>query len=72
MIKDLEQLSDNWPSPFVSRNLIDQFTNGKYKPRTMNTYDGAGKGIKRRIRLKGKIAYLKEDVINWIKERRKK
>lgn len=69
---DFEKLNEDWPSPFVARSEMERFTHGLYKPRSMNTFDGAGKGIKRRITLGNKIAYLKIDVIDWLKRKEKK
>ena len=66
---DLEELSNSWPSTLVARNEMEEFTRGLYKGRSFNTYDGAKIGIKRRIRLNTKIAYLKSDVIDWLKNK---
>ncbi|MCR4555193.1 MAG: hypothetical protein K5766_00060 [Alphaproteobacteria bacterium] len=66
---DLENLGNEWPSPFVARSEIGNFTKGLYKPRSMNTFDGRGTGISRRLRLGTKIFYLKEDVIEWLKKK---
>ena len=64
---DLEELSNSWPSILVARSEIGEFTRGLYKARSFNTFDGAKIGIKRRIRINTKIAYLKSDVIEWLK-----
>ncbi len=69
---DLEKLNNDWRSPFVARNEIEKFTQGRYKRSTLNTYDGAKKGIHRHIKLKSKIAYLKADVIAWLKGKKRK
>lgn len=69
---DLEKLGNDWPSVLVARSEIGNFTKGLYKPRSFNVFDGTGKGIKRRIRINSKIAYLKSDVIEWLKNRRKR
>lgn len=69
---DFDKLADDWPSPFVARSEIENFTKGLYKPRSMNTFDGAGKGIRRRIVFRNKVAYLKEDVIEWLKSKVRK
>lgn len=68
---DLEKIAEEWPSPFVARSEIGNFTKGLYKPNTLNTYDAKGCGIKRRLQRGMKIAYLKEDVIEWIKNKKK-
>lgn len=72
MALDLEKIAEEWPSPFVARSEMKKFTKGLYKARSMNTFDGANKGIKIRIQLGSKIAYLKEDVIEWLKQKKKK
>lgn len=69
---DFEKMAEDWPSPIVARSEMEHFTHGLYKPRSMNTLDATGKGIKRKLRRNTKIAYLKEDVINWLKKRIKR
>ena len=69
---DLDELARDWPSVLVARSEMEKFTRGLYKGRSMNTLDGAKQGIRRRIRINTKIAYLKADVIEWLKNRRKK
>ena len=69
---DFDKLAEDWPSPFVARSEIEKFTKGLYKARSMNTFDARGDGLKRRIILGNKIAYLKNDVINWLKWRKNK
>lgn len=69
---NLEELDKAWPSVIVARSEIGNFTRGLYKPRSFNVFDGAGKGIKRKIKINSKIAYLKLDVIEWLKNRRKR
>lgn len=66
---DLEKIAADWPSPFVARTEIQKFTNGAYKTSTLNSLDGHKEGIERKIYLGTKVAYLKEDVIEWIKNR---
>ena len=68
---DLDKLAEDWPSPFVARSEMENFTKGLYKPRSMNTFDARGDGIKQRIVLGNKIVYLKNDVINWLRGRKK-
>ena len=67
---DLNKLAEDWPSPFVARSEMENFTKGLYKPSSMNTFDGSGKGLNRKIRLGLKIAYLKHDVIEWLKRKK--
>ena len=69
---DLDKLAEEWPSPFVARSEIGKFTKGLYKPISMNSYDARGVGIKRRFFRGLKVAYLKKDVIAWLKGKVKK
>lgn len=64
---DLDKLDDDWPSPIVARSEISEFTQGLYKPLSFRTFDGKKEGIKRKIKLNNKIAYLKSDIIEWLK-----
>lgn len=68
----LDKLDRDWKSPFVARSEIENFTQGRYKSSTFNTYDGARKGIRRQIRLNSKVAYLKKDILEWLKDKRRK
>ncbi|MBQ3565179.1 MAG: hypothetical protein IJA14_03445 [Alphaproteobacteria bacterium] len=68
---DLDKLAEDWPSPFVARCKISEFTHGLYKQSSMNTLDARGDGLKRRIILGNKIAYLKTDIIDWLKRRKR-
>lgn len=72
MTIDLEKMAEDWPSPFVARTEIEKFTKGLYKTKSMNVFDGMGTGIKRKILLGSRVAYLKEDVIEWLKQKKKK
>lgn len=66
---DLEELANSWPSILVARSEIGKFTRSLYKTSSFNTFDGAKKGIKRKIKINTKIAYLKSDVIEWLKSK---
>lgn len=41
---DLDKLKDDWPSPFVARDKIEEFTKWMYKSRSMRTLDSADEG----------------------------
>lgn len=68
---DFEKLKDDWPSPFVARDKIGEFTKGMYKSSSLSTFDASGDGIRRRFKLgRRKVFYLVSDVIEWLKEKR--
>lgn len=67
---DFEKLKDDWPSPFVARDKIEEFTQGMYKSSSLNTFDAVGKGISPRFRFGSKIFYRVKDVLKWLGERK--
>jgi hypothetical protein len=68
---NLDKLKEKWPSPFVSRDRIYEFTDGILKQTGMNTLDARGTGIQKRYRIGRRVFYETESIINWMKERAK-
>ena len=72
MIKAIsfQGMADRWPSPFVARERIGEFTGGIYNPKYMANLDSKGLGPEGRIRLgRRKIAYPVASVIRWLEDR---
>lgn len=67
---DLDKLAEDWPSPFVARCKISEFTHGLYKQSSMNTFDARGDGISHRYKIGSKIFYRVDDVTNWLKKKK--
>ncbi|MDR2067499.1 MAG: hypothetical protein LBP41_00735 [Holosporaceae bacterium] len=67
----LDKLKDKWPSPFVSRDRISEFTDGILKQSSMNTMDARGDGICPRYRIGNRVFYEVDNVIKWLKARTK-
>ena len=65
----LKSIQEDWPSPFVARCKIHEFTKGMYKPNTLNSYDSTKNGISRKYKLNERIFYKVEDVISWLKNK---
>lgn len=55
--------------PIIARKDIKKYTGGLFSHRTLANEDCQGRGIKNRIKLKGKtrgsVAYTKADFIDW-------
>jgi hypothetical protein len=66
---DFEKLKDNWPSPFVARSRIAEFTQGMFRPDSINTMDARGDGITPRYSRGAKIFYEVDSVISWLETR---
>ena len=66
-MEELDKLKEKWPSPFVSRDRISEFTEGMFKRSSMNTLDARGNGISPRYRRGTKVFYDVDDVIRWLK-----
>ena len=60
---DLDKLAEEWPSPFVARSKISEFTQGYYKSSTMSVYDSSGCGVERRFVIRKTVFYLKDELI---------
>lgn len=68
---DFTSLSSNWPSPLVLRDqtILDRFSGGILKAKTLANYDSLGIGPRERIRIGNRIAYPKESLVAWMQER---
>lgn len=64
----LDQLSHRWPSAFVAREKIGDFTGGLISPKTMANYDSAGTGPVR-VAIGRKVAYPVDSLVSWLKGR---
>ncbi|MDR0677059.1 MAG: hypothetical protein LBF57_00015 [Holosporaceae bacterium] len=67
----LDKLKEKWPSPFVSRDRIGEFTEGLFKQSSMNTLDARGTGIQKRYRIGNRVFYETDSVVDWLKARAK-
>lgn len=65
---DLLSLSQKWPSSYVSREKVGEFSGGILNPRTLANLDCKGEGPKR-IRIGRKVAYSVRDLCAWLAER---
>jgi hypothetical protein len=62
-------LRDRWPSTFISRDRVSEFTGGAINPRTLANLDSLGKGPAGRFRLGKKVCYPMESFITWLESR---
>ena len=67
----LSDLGDKWPSKWVCRRSIGNFSGGILNPRTMANFDTRGIGPKGRVRIGKKVAYPIQEVIQWLEKRAK-
>lgn len=65
----LSDLGDKWPSKWVSRQSIGEFSGGILNPRTMANFDTRGLGPGGRVRIGKKVAYPVQKVIQWLEKR---
>ncbi|MFH1021359.1 MAG: hypothetical protein V1782_12245 [Pseudomonadota bacterium] len=66
---DLSILASRWPSPFVAREKIGEFTGGIITPKSMANSDSLKKGPKGRITIGRKVAYPVAELISWLEDR---
>jgi hypothetical protein len=63
-------MAEKWPSAFVARQMISDFTGGLVAPGTMANADSAGDGPEERIIYRGKkVAYRVKPLIVWLDNR---
>lgn len=66
---NLSILAARWPSPFVAREKISEFTGGIITPKTLANLDSTGGGPKGRITVGRKVAYPTSELIAWLESR---
>jgi hypothetical protein len=64
----LKKIDEAWPSPIVLRKDIAKFSCGLVTTKTLGTLDYTGKGINYTL-INGKVAYDKQNVIQWLAAR---
>ena len=69
IIKRFASLKDSWPSAFVARGKVEEFSGGILNPRSMANADCAGIGPKDKIKIGRKIAYSVEALIAYMESR---
>jgi hypothetical protein len=70
MIKvTLQSLADKWPSPFVARQEIKQFSGGIISEKYIANLDSQGAGPPGRIRCGRKVAYPVNELVAWLERR---
>ena len=65
----LKSLAEKWPSSYVARSKVSEFSGGILHPRTMANLDCRGEGPQDRIRIGKHVAYPVDALINWMMER---
>jgi hypothetical protein len=64
----LQKIDEAWPSPIVLRRDIAKFSCGLVTTKAIATFDCEGRGI-RHMKINGKVAYDKQNVIQWLATR---
>ena len=65
----LNKLADSWPSPFVTRNKIAEFSGGMVTPVSMAVFDSKGKGVADRFIVNRKTCYPVDSLVQWRESR---
>lgn len=67
---DFSRMIKRWPSDFVAREKIGEFTGGIIHPRTMANIDSDKNRISPpRVRFGKKIAYPVKELIEWLNQK---
>lgn len=68
-MSDFSSLAEKWPSSFVSRDKVSDFSGGMILPQTIKNFDCKGTGPAGRLRIGRKIAYPVSSLIEWLENR---
>lgn len=68
---DLSSLAKKWPSSFVSRDKVAEFSGGILHPGTLANLDSMGIGPKR-VKIGRKVAYKATNLVDWLATRAQK
>ena len=71
-MSSFESLAAKWPSSFVSRDRVHEFTGGIISQRYLANLDSRGLGPENRVRVGRKVAYPVDDLIAWLESRVRK
>ena len=66
---DLSSLADRWPSAYVAREKVGEFTGGMVSPRYIANLDCKGLGPNDSIIIGRKRAYPVDSLIAWLENR---
>ena len=66
---DFSYLAEKWPSAWVAREKISDFTGGALSPGRMANLDAVGQGPDERLRVGKKICYPVIPLIRWLESR---
>lgn len=69
MQNHFSSLAEKWPSSFVARDKVSEFSGGIINPRTIANHDCKGTGPAGRFRVGRKIAYPVQSLVEWLEAR---
>jgi len=64
--KHFNELIEKWPSSFVSRDKVPEFTGGAISSGRMANLDCLGEGPAQRVRLGRKVCYPVKPFVEWL------
>lgn len=66
---DLWEMAEKWPSPYVARKKIPDFTGGAVSTKYMANCDYEGSGPDGAFKLNGNVIYPVKSLIPWLQEK---
>ena len=66
---NFEELAQKWPSAWVSRVEVKNFSGGTLNPKTMANLDSTGQGVEGRFRIGRQVVYPVNNLVDWMKAR---
>lgn len=65
-VKVVREAAKKWPSTFVSRTQVPQFTGGTYSDRTMANRDSDGDGPAGAFKIGRNVVYPVDSLCDWL------
>ena len=55
--------------PIFSRETASKMIGGIFTPKTLSNFDAAGRGPRKKIKIGKRVAYQKDDFLDWLQNR---
>lgn len=62
-------MAEKWPSTWVARTEVENFTGGLLSEKYLGNLDSAGKGPAGRVRCGRKVVYPVAELVAWLESR---
>jgi len=65
-VETIKKAAEKWPSTFVARTRLSEFSGGLVAPGTAANADCRGEGIRGAFKIGRQVAYPATEVVSWL------